>query len=144
MRNDIWRKQAESDLKIYEASKQALINIPDQIKELEEKLTSIRSQSADSVSVKGGGGSRDDAYLNNIVARDRLKANLDDSRRFVSRVSNALSILTEDEKELLRRFYMIPEKGAAYNMAAEKHVDHKTVYRWKDDALDRFTIAMYG
>ena len=144
MRNDIWRKQAESDLKIYEASKQALINIPDQIKELEEKLTSIRSQSADNVSVKGGGGSRDDAYLNNIVARDRLKANLEDSRRFVSRVSNALSILTEDEKELLRRFYMIPEKGAAYNMAAEKHVDHKTVYRWKDDALDRFTIAMYG
>ena len=144
MRNDIWRKQAESDLKIYEASKQALINIPDQIKELEEKLTSIRSQSADSVSVKGGGGSRDDAYLNNIVARDRLKANLEDSRRFVSRVSNALSILTEDEKELLRRFYMIPEKGAAYNIAAEKHVDHKTVYRWKDDALDRFTIAMYG
>lgn len=144
MRNDIWRKQAESDLKIYEASKQALINIPDQIKELEEKLTSIRSQSADSVTVKGGGGSRDDAYLNNIVARDRLKANLEDSRRFVSRVSNALSILTEDEKELLRRFYMIPEKGAAYNMAAEKHVDHKTVYRWKDDALDRFTIAMYG
>lgn len=144
MRNDIWRKQAESDLKIYEASKQALINIPDQIKELEEKLTSIRSQSADSVSVKGGGGGRDDAYLNNIVARDRLKANLEDSRRFVSRVSNALSILTEDEKELLRRFYMTPEKGAAYNMAAEKHVDHKTVYRWKDDALDRFTIAMYG
>lgn len=144
MRNDIWRKQAESDLKIYEASKQALINIPDQIKELEEKLTSIRSQSPDSVSVKGGGGGRDDAYLNNIVARDRLKANLEDSRRFVSRVSNALSILTEDEKELLRRFYMIPEKGAAYNMAAEKHVDHKTVYRWKDDALDRFTIAMYG
>ena len=144
MRNDIWRKQAESDLKIYEASKQALINIPDQIKELEEKQTSIRSQSADSVSVKGGGGSRDDAYLNNIVARDRLKANLEDSRRFVSRVSNALSILTEDEKELLRRFYMIPEKGAAYNMAAERHVDHKTVYRWKDDALDRFTIAMYG
>ena len=144
MRNDIWRKQAESDLKIYEASKQALINIPDQIKELEEKLTSIRSQSADNVSVNGGGGSRDDAYLNNIVARDRLKANLEDSRRFVSRVSNALSILTEDEKELLRRFYMIPEKGAAYNMAAEKHVDHKTVYRWKDDALDRFTIAMYG
>ena len=82
MRNDIWRKQAESDLKIYEASKQALINIPDQIKELEEKLTSIRSQSADNVSVKGGGGSRDDAYLNNIVARDRLKANLEDSRRF--------------------------------------------------------------
>ena len=58
MRSDIWRKQAEEDLKIYEARKQSLVNIPDQIKELEEKLTSIRSQSADSVSVKGGGGFR--------------------------------------------------------------------------------------
>lgn len=144
MRNDIWRRQAESDLREYEAKKKSLENIPDQIRELEEKMTSIRSQTADSVSVKGGGGSRDDAYLNNIVARDRLQANLEDSRRFVSRVSNAISILTEDEKEVLRRFYMVPEKGAAYNMAAEKHVDHKTVYRWKDDALDRFTIAMYG
>ena len=144
MRSDIWRKQAEEDLKIYEARKQSLVNIPDQIKELEEKLTSIRSQAPDRVSVKGGGGCRDDAYLNNIVARDRLNANLEENRRFVSRVSNALGILNEDEKELLRRFYMTPERGAAYNMADEKHVDHKTVYKWKDAALEKFATAMYG
>lgn len=129
---------------MYEAKKQALINIPDQIKELEEKLTSIRSQSADSVSVKGGGGSRDEAYLNNIVARDRLMANLEEARRIVIRVSGALAILSEDEKEILRRFYMAREKNAAYNMAEDKHVDHKTVYRWKDTALQKFATAMYG
>lgn len=129
---------------MYEAKKQALINIPDQIKELEERLTSIRSQSADSVSVKGGGGSRDEAYLNNIVARDRLMANLEEARRIVIRVSGALAILSEDEKEILRRFYMVREKNAAYNMAEDKHVDHKTVYRWKDTALQKFATAMYG
>lgn len=129
---------------MYEAKKQALINIPDQIKELEEKLTSIRGQSADSISVKGGGGSRDEAYLNNIVARDRLMANLEEARRIVIRVSGALAILSEDEKEILRRFYMVREKNAAYNMAEDKHVDHKTVYRWKDTALQKFATAMYG
>lgn len=129
---------------MYEAKKQALINIPDQIKELEEKLTSIRSQSADSVSVKGGGGSRDEAYLNNIVARDQLMANLEEARRIVIRVSGALAILSEDEKEILRRFYMVREKNAAYNMAEDKHVDHKTVYRRKDTALQKFATAMYG
>lgn len=129
---------------MYEAKKQALINIPDQIKELEERLTSIRSQSADSVSVKGGGGNRDEAYLNNIVARDRLQSNLEESRRIVSRISGALSVLTEEEKEILRRFYMIREKNAAYNLAEDKHVDHKTVYRWKDTALHKFATAMYG
>ena len=144
MRNDIWRRQAEDDLKNFEACKQSLINIPDQILELEEKLTSIRSQSADSVSVKGGGGSRDEAYLNNIVARDTLKANLEVNRRFVSRVSNALSILNDDEKELLTRFYINREPGAAYNIAYDRKMDHKTIYRWKDDALLKFTTAMYG
>lgn len=144
MRKDIWKLQAEDDLGKYEAKKKSLENIPDQIKELEEKMASIRSQTTDSVSVKGGGGSRDDAYLSNIVARDCLSANLEENRRFVSRVSNALSILNDDEKELLKRFCMKREKGAAYNIAGEKHVDHKTVYHWKDEALERFVIAMYG
>lgn len=143
MRNDIWRKQAETDLKMYEASKLALVNIPDQIKELEEKITSIRSQTADSVSVRGG-GSRDDAYLNNIVARDRLNANLEENRRFVSRVTNALSVLSDDEKELLDRFYVRQEKSACFNIADEKKVERKTVYRMKDIALAKFSCAMYG
>lgn len=143
MRNDIWRRQAEDDLREYEAKKKSLENIPDQIRELEEKMTSIRSQSAGGVSVKGG-GSRDDVYLNNIVARERLNANLEDNRRFVSRISNALSILTDDEKKILTRFYITPERGAAFNLAEEKHIDHKTVYKWKDAALEKFATAMYG
>lgn len=144
MRNDIWKQQARKDLQEYEAKKKSLENIPDQIRELEEKMTSIRSQTADSISVKGGGGGRDDAYLSNIVARDCLSTNLEANRRLVSRISNALSILTDDEKKLLTRFYIAPERGAAYNIAGEKNVDHKTVYKWTDSALERFAIAMYG
>lgn len=141
---DIWKKQAMNDLEMYEARKQALINIPDQIRELEEKLTSIRSQTADSVSVKGGGGSRDDAYLNNIVARDQLQANLEEARRAVSRVTGALSVLNQEEKEILERFYMRPEKGVAFNMADEMGIDRKTVYHRKDAALKKFAAAMYN
>lgn len=144
MARNIWRDQAINDLNNYEAKKQSLINIPDQIRELEEKMASIRSQAAESVSVKGSGGSKDDAYLNNIVARDRLNAKLEENRRFVSRVNNSLSILSEEEREILRRFYMTQERGAAYNIAEEKAIDHKTVYHRKDDALHKFTTAMYG
>lgn len=133
-----------NELEMYEARKQALINIPDQIKELEEKLASIRVQSTDSISVKGCSGSRDDAYLNNIVARDQLAANLEEARRAVSRVNGALSILTQEEKELLERFYMTREKAAADNLADELHIDRKTVYYRKDTALKKFTIAMYN
>jgi hypothetical protein len=133
-----------NELEMFEARKQALINIPDQIRELEEKLTSIRSQTADSISVKGGNGSKDDAYLNNIVARDCLQANLEASRRSVSRVSGALNILTDEERRILERFYMTSEKGAAFDLEYEKKIDRKTVYRLKDAALAKFTCAMYG
>lgn len=129
---------------MYKARKQALINIPDQIKELEEKMASIRSQSADSVSVKGGGGTKEDAYLNNIVTRELLSANLEESRRAVSRVSGALSILTDDEKEALKRFYIDKERNAAFNLAEKWNVERKTVYPRKDAALEKFAIAMYG
>lgn len=121
-----------------------MINIPDQIKELEEKMASIRSQSADSVSVKGGGGTKEDAYLNNIVTRELLSANLEESRRAVSRVSGALSILTDDEKEALKRFYIDKERNAAFNLAEKWNVERKTVYPRKDAALEKFAIAMYG
>lgn len=107
-------------------------------------MTGIRSQTADSVSVKGGGGNRDDAYLNNIVAREQLQANLEEARRAVNRVTGALSILTEEEQEILERFYVRAEKGVAFNMAEQMNVDHKTVYSRKDTALKKFIIAMYN
>lgn len=133
-----------NELEMYEARKQSLINIPDQIKELEERLVSIRSAGADSVSVKGGVSGKDDAYLNNIVARDILSANLEEARRSVIRVGGALSILTAEEREILERFYMNPEKGVSFNMADELSIDRKTVYYRKENALKKFTIAMYN
>ena len=141
---DIWKKQAINELEMFEARKQALINIPSQIEELKARMTSIRSVTVDSVSVKGGGANRDDAYLNNIVARECLEANLEDSRRSVSRVTGALSILSSDEEELLERFFIRPEKNAAFNIASEWNVDHKTVYRQKETALHKFAVAMFG
>ncbi|MBQ8797213.1 MAG: hypothetical protein IJZ56_03345 [Oscillospiraceae bacterium] len=144
MYNDIWKRQAINDLEMYGAKKRALINIPAQIKELEEKLISIRSQTADSVSVKGGGGSRDDAYLNNIVARDRLSANLEETRRYVSRIDGALSILTAVEMELLDSRWISKEENAVSNLARRLDKDPRTINRMINEALFKFTTAMYG
>lgn len=141
---EIWRKQAVNELEMYEARKLAVVNISDQLRELEESFTGIRSPSADSACVKGGGRRKDEAYLNNIVTRDALKDNLKEARRSVRRVSAALGCLSEDEREILERFYIKPEKGVAFNMADELAVDRKTVYYRKDAALRKFTIAMFN
>lgn len=55
-----------------------------------------------------------------------------------------LAVLEKEELDILHRFYITPERGIAEKIAAERNVDVKTVYRRKDAALRRFTLALYG
>lgn len=141
---DIWKMQAINDLEVFESKKQALISIPGEIRELEAKMSGVRSQAADSVSVKGGGGSRDEAYLNNICARDSLRENLEEAKRLADKVSTALGSLPEDEQEMLERRYIKRNKRAVKEIAADWGVHERTVSRRMDEALFHFKTAMYG
>lgn len=141
---DIWKMQAINDLEVLESKKQAISNIPGEIRELEAKMSGIRSQTADSVSVKGGGGSCDEAYLNNICARDSLQENLKAAQRLVDKVSVALSSLSDDEQEMLERRYIKRNKRAVKEIAADWGVHERTVSRRMDEALFHFMTAIYG
>lgn len=141
---EIWKQQAMNDLEMYEARKKAVENISDQLRELEAEITSIRSPGADTASVRGGGGSKDSRYLNNIIARDRLKENLKDAKKTVRAVEKALSVMTSEERELLERFFINPEKEAVFDIADKFGIERKTVYSRRESALKKFTIAMYG
>lgn len=140
----IWKHEAIEKLKQYEARRQAMNNIPAEIKRLELDMQSIRSADPNSSPVKGGGASREDVMLNNIAHRQELDNALAQTKIWVSVVENALSTLTPGEYLLLDRFYINPEKKAADRLAGDLHADVKSVYRWKDDALLKFTKALYG
>lgn len=141
---DIWKKQAMNELEMYEARKLAVENIPDQLRQLESALSSIRSPGADSVCARTGGGGQDDRYLNNITSRELLKDNLKQTVKAARRTEKALGVLSEEERMVLDRFYIHPEKKAADRLAGDLHLDVKTVYFRRDAALRKFTVAMYG
>ena len=141
---DIWKKQAINELEMYEAKIQAQANISDQIRELEAALTSIRSPGADSECVRVGSAGKDDRYLNNITARELLKENLASTKKSIRRVERSLDIMSDEERIILRRFFIAPEKKAADRLAGDLRVDVKTVYFKRDAALRKFTVAMYG
>lgn len=141
---DIWKMKAINDLEQYKSKKQALLNIPTEIKELEAKMSSVRSPSADSISVKGGGGDCNKAYLDNICARDELQKNLEAAQRLVNKVSAALSSLSDDEREMLERRYIQRNKRAVKEISADWGVHERTVSRRMDEALFHFQTAMYG
>lgn len=140
-----WKTEAVEKLKLFEVRRQALQNIPLEIAQIESALTGIRSARTDRIpSGNRGSNTREDVVLNYIVRKSELQRNLEQAGMWVEAVSAALDALSTDERRILDKLYISREKRAAGALAAEMCVDLNTVYRKKDQALRKFTIALYG
>ena len=139
-----WKREAIDKLKNYEAHREALENIPREIKRLESAYAGIRSATTDGTPVSGGGNTREDSMLSNIVHRDELKRRLREARLWVAQVDKALAVLDDEERLVLDRFYIHRAKGNVGELCERLNVEQATVYRKRDSALRRFTIALYG
>lgn len=140
-----WKIEATDKLKQYEAKRQSLQVIPLEIAQIESTMTGIRSARTDSIAIRNSGGNaRENMMLSCIVRKEELQRNLEQAELRVEAVTAALDALSDDERKILDRMYIHREKKAADRLAGELFVDIATVYRWKDDALRKFTIALYG
>lgn len=139
-----WKYEAREKLMDYEAKRQALENIPTEIRRLELEYGSIRSGMRDSTPVHGGGSRQEDAMLTNIVRREELARQLENSRGWVELVEKALSILDERERMVLDRLYIHRQRGAVQRLAEEFCIEKSSVYRQRDKALRHFALALYG
>lgn len=137
-------KEAEYKLRDYNAKRKSLASTADQIAMLEAESTCVRSATTDGTPVQGGGNCREDAMLNNIAARTELQAAHDSAEAWLRIVNGALSVLTDDERLVLDRFYINRQRGHVERLMDEMHVEQAQVYRRRDKALRKFTIALYG
>lgn len=141
---DIWRMQVINDLQTLNAKRQALVNIPQRILELETQATKIRSATADGSPVRGGGSGRENMLLNNIAERDELQATLLETRQQVDRINRALSVLTDTERRILQVRFIDREPAALSKLSRELDLDERTVRNRQTDALRQFAIALRG
>ena len=139
-----WRNEAIDKLHRYDLMRNALQNIPDEIARLKAEAVAIRSASANSFFVKGGGGDREDARINNLVRRHELEETLRQVRQWLNVTDRALLALKDDERLILQRLYLYPQKGAIDLLCNEMGLEQSSVYRKRDQALSRFTVAIYG
>ena len=138
-----WQKEAVNDLKTYEARKMSIDNMKKRIHELEQKAIKLGSISSD-VPVKGGGPKNEDALINNIAERDRLNQAIDAVQCLLDIIDNGLSVLNEEERKVLNEFYINRSSQHIEKLCDELHCEQANIYRIKDRALYKFTIAMYG
>ena len=140
-----WKFEAIEKLKEYTARKNAIASIPEEIKRLEEDAQRIRAVSTDATPVQGGGSAREDMLLSNIVHREELQRRLSDALRWVEIVDGGLAVLTDEDRLVLDRFYIHPMRGNVERLCSELGLeDERSVYKRKDKALRKFTIALYG
>lgn len=78
------------------------------------------------------------------MRKDELQRALERTRLAVDAVDGVLGMMSHEDRLIVDRLYIHPERGAADRLAGDLAMDVKTVYKRKDAALRRFTIAMYG
>lgn len=139
-----WKAEAMEKLRKYDAMRQATQNIPEEITRLELAARSIRSARTDGTAVKGGGSKREEMLLSNLVHRQELEWTLEQAQCWLTTTDRALSVLSPEEKLVLQRFYIYPERGSVDRLCSELGVEQSSVYRKRDKALHRFTTALYG
>ena len=131
-------------LRRYDTMRQALRNIPEEIERLKEDAYGLRGVATDKTPVKGGYGRREDALLNNLVQQQELEWTLKQVKRWLAVTDRGLLALPQDERMILQQLYLYPEKGALERLCLALGVEQSTVYRKRDEALQRFTMAIYG
>ncbi len=139
-----WKKEAAEKLKDYEAKKAALRNIPTERERLRCVMEGIRSAGVDGDPVKGSMNRREDRLLGCIVALEELDRTEKQTKAWVDMVDCALRTLNPEERLVLDRMCVCPVQGNLDRLCEELCMERATVYRRRDSALRRFTLALYG
>ena len=138
-----WKNEAIDRLRRYDAMKAAVVNMTEDLKELSESITSIKSAITDSVAVKKS-TEFNEKLLNDLAKREEMLAALRSAKGWLKVTNRALNVLKPEEKLVLYRMYISRERGALDRLCEELECEVSTVYRRRDDALRRFTMALYG
>lgn len=132
-------------LKDYEDRKAAEENLIEQIESLKDRFTAIRAATTDSTPVQGGNDNkRENMLISNISMREELEKNLAIVRRELSITEKGLDALSKQERLILTRFYISNSKNCVMRLCDELYISKTEVYRMKDKALKKFTLACYG
>ena len=139
-----WQQSAIEDLQNYEARKDSLKSIRERIKALNCQYESTKCATTDSTPVQGGASRIEEHMVDNILERERLKKTYYATKKLVELVEKGLARLNPQELEILEKFYIYPAKGNINRLVEKFGYEQRQIYRMKDKALYKFTIATYG
>lgn len=140
-----YKSMAIEELSRHSALRSSLHILPGQIARLEQELTAPRSSLGKGEPVRGsGGGAAQDWLTAGLERKGRMERSLAAARQSVDSVQSAMGALSEKEQLVLEQFYIHRERGHMDRLCRELGVEEASVYRLKNKALEKFTLALYG
>lgn len=138
------RREAIEKLKDYTAKRNSIQSSIEEIKRLDAEIAHIRSAISDTTPVSRGDSAREDMLINSIAKKDELKLALSMAKWWVKKVDRGLMVLDEQERRILDLFFIHRAKGNVGILCEELGIEQSSIYRRRDSALRRFTLALYG
>lgn len=139
-----WKQEATEKLRKYDAMRMAVQNIPQEIRRLQIAAGALKSMQADGAPGGGNLRGKEDQIINNLAHRQELAWNLEQAKCWLEVTDRAMHCLLPEEKQILHRLYVQPDKSAMEQLCRELGVEQSSVYRRRDRALERFAVALYG
>ncbi|MBQ5777583.1 MAG: hypothetical protein IIV97_02060 [Oscillospiraceae bacterium] len=133
-----WKLCAVDDLRQYKQIKIGVINSKERLRMLKKTVKNS--------SYSPGSGQRrlDTAVINALVEGERLGRNITSAEQILKLTERGLGVLDDEEKRVLEKLYMSNSPKTSSLLARELGYEVRTLYRLRDRALQKFTLAMYG
>ena len=139
-----WKKEAQTKLENYPASRRSLHTMALELHRLELEQEGLKSPRLDGSRVLGNAHDREDRMLSNMALRHELQLRMEATETWVQAVESAIDGLEPEDQLVLRRFYLEPGTGIAEELCEALCVERAAVYRRRDRALKRFAREFYG
>lgn len=137
-----WKEEAVQRLLDYQNVTNAVAGMRKELKRLEMEAASLGGSGI--FRMGSGAQSQDDRKLNNLVRRGELADALQQAGLWVDVTDHALDCLDDQSRQLLHFMYVTGQWGSATQVAREMGIERSSVYRRRDEALRKFTVALYG
>lgn len=124
-----WRQEAIAVLADYPLRKQALVSVDLDLERLEMQEKTPRNR---------------EGQMNYMVQKRSLEITKRQTALWVQRTEEALGVLTPEERQVLELVYIHPKNGNRELLLKRQGICKTTLYRRRDEALQKFTLSLYG
>lgn len=134
-----WKQETIDKLEKYRAMTHAVKSIPLELFSLNKEAQAVQSRRPRNPQAQKA---QQERLMDLMVKRQELEQCLSNAECWTQITADAMAQLTDQERSLLTMLYI--DKVDPRMVCMQKNLDRSSLYRHRDAALKKLTLALYG